>query len=65
MAEHAMVVPCWEVSERWPRFCASLANGRKRCRKGTCFLQDAKRCGCPCHEVIQPGLIPCPSCEEF
>lgn len=22
-----------------------------------------KACDCPCHDVIQPGLIPCPRCE--
>lgn len=21
-------------------------------------------CGCPCHEVIRPGLVPCPRCEQ-
>ena len=20
-------------------------------------------CDCPCHQVIQPGLIPCPQCD--
>jgi hypothetical protein len=34
------VKPCWEVDPRWPKFCASLANGRGRCRKGKCFLVD-------------------------
>jgi hypothetical protein len=34
--------PCWEVSDRWPTFCASLANGRGRCRKGTCLLHDGQ-----------------------
>lgn len=37
------MTPCWEVSERWPKFCASLANGRKRCRKGTCYLVEIRR----------------------
>lgn len=32
--------PCWEIDPRWPKFCAALANGRKRCRKGTCFLME-------------------------
>lgn len=21
-------------------------------------------CGCPCHRVIRPGLVPCPRCEQ-
>lgn len=21
-------------------------------------------CCCPCHQVIQPGLVPCPRCEQ-
>lgn len=21
-------------------------------------------CGCPCHQVVQPGLVPCPRCEQ-
>jgi hypothetical protein len=21
-------------------------------------------CTCPCHQVIQPGLVPCPQCEH-
>lgn len=36
------VVPCWEVDEQWPKFCASLSNGRGRCRNGTCFLMEAR-----------------------
>jgi len=35
--------PCWEVDERWPKFCASLANGRKRCKKGACFLVEQEK----------------------
>lgn len=22
-------------------------------------------CDCPCHTVIQPGLVPCPSCDRL
>ena len=29
--------PCWELEAGW---CASRANGRPRCRKGTCFLTE-------------------------
>lgn len=32
--------PCWEISERFPKFCASLANGTGRCRKGECGALD-------------------------
>lgn len=21
-------------------------------------------CACPCHQVVQPGLVPCPRCEQ-
>lgn len=21
-------------------------------------------CGCPCHQVVRPGLVPCPRCEQ-
>lgn len=29
-----------------------------------CKTQMGERdCPCPCHQVIQPGLIPCPNCE--
>lgn len=24
----------------------------------------ARGCGCPCHQVVQPGLVPCPRCER-
>ena len=34
--------PCWEITERWPKFCASLANGHGRCRKGTCRFLDSR-----------------------
>lgn len=23
----------------------------------------AKVCPCPCHKVVQPGLVPCPRCD--
>jgi len=23
-----------------------------------------KQCDCPCHAVIEPGLVPCPRCEH-
>jgi hypothetical protein len=32
--------PCWRLGDR---FCASLANGRKRCPKGTCWLEQARQ----------------------
>lgn len=25
---------------------------------------DGDACGCPCHQVVQPGLVPCPRCEQ-
>ena len=25
---------------------------------------DGPECDCPCHAVIQPGLVPCPRCDE-
>jgi len=33
------LAPCWELGVG-ARFCASLANGRTRCKKGTCSLLD-------------------------
>lgn len=35
--------PCWEITERWPKFCARLANGHGRCRKGTCVVVEARQ----------------------
>lgn len=35
--------PCWEITARWPKFCASLANGHGRCRKGTCFAVESRQ----------------------
>ena len=35
--------PCWALVERFPKFCASLANGHGRCRKGTCFVLEARQ----------------------
>jgi hypothetical protein len=34
-AEPNHVAACWELRTGW---CASLANGRARCRKGKCYL---------------------------
>lgn len=40
-------LPCWELPpptgadpKKW-KFCAALANGEKRCRKGRCVVVDA------------------------
>lgn len=30
--------PCAELSDRFPKFCASLSNGHDRCREGFCWL---------------------------
>lgn len=35
--------PCWEINKRWPKFCASLSNGHGRCRKGTCYVLQARQ----------------------
>jgi hypothetical protein len=35
--------PCWELDPKAPRFCASLANGHGRCRKGTCVVLERRR----------------------
>lgn len=34
---------CWEINGRWPKFCASLANGHGRCRKGTCSVVESRQ----------------------
>ena len=28
-------------------------------------LALTERCTCPCHQVVRPGLIPCPDCDHL
>lgn len=42
--ERDTTTPCWEPVPRFPKFCASLANGHGRCRKGRCFVVDQVEC---------------------
>lgn len=38
---------CWEISERFPAFCASNANHDGRCKKETCYLRDGEEASRP------------------
>src|SRR5215475_9950394 len=66
MGLDAHVAACWELDLGRAGFCASLANGRDRCRKGTCSLTEPW----PVHEFVPgaddgQGRTTCGGCRQL
>lgn len=36
----------------------------ENCGDFWCEICPDRPCGCPCHQVVQPGLVPCPRCKH-
>lgn len=51
-----------DSQKRWYR--ADPAALRRLFQDAWAEMNDGESCDCPCHAVIQPGLIPCPQCAR-
>lgn len=41
---------------------ADNAEATERLRQALAYRLAHETCPCPCHAVVQPGLVPCPRC---